>query len=50
MSGKDRFSFYENGVVSINPPLAGDIVGGRATRTTHPKGDRCERLAILGQM
>ena len=37
MSGKDRFSFYENGVVSINPPLAGDIVGGRATRTTHPK-------------
>lgn len=37
MSGKDRFSFYENGVVSINPPLAGDVVGGRATRTTHPK-------------
>ena len=37
MSGKDKFSFYENGVVSINPPLAGDVVGGRATRTTHPK-------------
>lgn len=37
MSSKDRFSFYENGVVSINPPLAGDVVGGRATRTTHPK-------------
>lgn len=37
MSGKDRFTFYENGVVSINPPLAGDIVGGRATRTTHPR-------------
>lgn len=37
MSGKNRFSFYENGVVSINPPLAGDVVGGRATRTTHPK-------------
>lgn len=37
MSGKDRFSFYENGVVSINPPLSGDVVGGRATRTTHPK-------------
>ena len=37
MSGKDGFSFYENGVVSINPPLAGDVVGGRATRTTHPK-------------
>lgn len=37
MSGKDRFNFYENGVVSINPPLAGDVIGGRATRTTHPR-------------
>lgn len=37
MSGKDSFNFYENGVVSINPPLAGDVIGGRATRTTHPK-------------
>ncbi len=37
LSGKDRFTFYENGVVSINPPVAGDIVGGRATRTTHPR-------------
>ena len=50
MSGKDRFSFYENGVVSINPPLAGDVVGGRATRTTHPKvlragWSRCSRCS-----
>lgn len=37
MSGKDRFTFYENGVVSINLPVAGDVVGGRATRTTHPR-------------
>lgn len=37
MAGKDRFTFYENGVVSINPPLAGDVIGGRATRTTHPQ-------------
>lgn len=37
MSGKNRFRFYENGVLSINPPLAGDVMGGRATRTTHPK-------------
>lgn len=37
MSGKDSFTFYENGVVSLNPPLGGDIIGGRATRTTHPK-------------
>lgn len=37
MAGKDRFTFYENGVVSVNPPLAGDVIGGRATRTTHPQ-------------
>lgn len=37
MAGKDRFTFYENGVVSMNPPVSGDIVGGRATRTTHPR-------------
>lgn len=37
LSGKSAFTFYENGVVSINPPLAGDVVGGRATRTTHPR-------------
>jgi hypothetical protein len=37
LSGKDRLTFYENGVVSINPPLAGDVIGGRATRTTHPR-------------
>ena len=37
MSGKDSLTFYENGVVSINPPMAGDVVGGRATRTTHPR-------------
>ena len=40
MSGKDSLSFYENGVVSIDPPLAGDVVGGRASRTTHPKALR----------
>ena len=37
MMGKDRFSFYENGVVSLNLPITKDIRGGRATRTTHPK-------------
>lgn len=37
LSGKNAFTFYENGIVSINPPLAGDVVGGRATRTTHPR-------------
>lgn len=48
MSGKDGFSFYENGVVSINLPVAGDVVGGRATRTTHPKALRgFERIFSL---
>jgi len=35
--GKDRFSFYENGVVSLNLPITKDILESRATRTTHPK-------------
>ena len=29
--------FYENGVVSVNLPIAPQVVGGRATRTTHPQ-------------
>lgn len=37
MFGKEGFTFYENGVVSINIPLAGDVMGARATRTTHPR-------------
>lgn len=35
--GKDRFTFYENGVISLNLPITKDILGGRATRTTHPR-------------
>ena len=30
-------SFYENGVVSMNLPLAEHVLGSRATRTTHPR-------------
>lgn len=37
MFGRDGFTFYENGVVSLNLPIAADVLGGRATRTTHPK-------------
>jgi 7-cyano-7-deazaguanine synthase in queuosine biosynthesis len=37
MFGKNEVTFYENGVVSLNIPIAGDVVGARATRTTHPK-------------
>lgn len=33
----DNVRFYENGPVSINLPLAQQVIGGRATRTTHPK-------------
>lgn len=35
--GKDRITFYENGVVSLNLPPVGNVVGTRATRTTHPQ-------------
>lgn len=33
----DRIRFYENGVVSLNLPLSAQVVGSRATRTTHPR-------------
>jgi len=29
--------FYENGIISLNLPPCGQVVGARATRTTHPK-------------
>lgn len=35
--GKDRISFYENGVVSLNLPPVANVLGTRATRTTHPQ-------------
>jgi hypothetical protein len=37
MAGLPGIRFYENGVISINLPIADDVVGGRATRTTHPR-------------
>ena len=37
MFERDESTFYENGVVSLNLPMAKDILGARATRTTHPK-------------
>ncbi|WP_412049473.1 7-cyano-7-deazaguanine synthase [Hoeflea sp. Naph1] len=37
MFGKGGFTFFENGIVSFNLPIAQDVLGGRATRTTHPK-------------
>jgi len=32
-----RIRFYENGITSLNLPVAEQILGARATRTTHPK-------------
>ena len=37
MIGLDRLRFYENGVVSLNLPLSAQVVGARASRTTHPR-------------
>jgi hypothetical protein len=37
MLGLNRFYFYENGVVSLNLPPSAQVVGARATRTTHPR-------------
>ena len=35
--GHDRIRFFENGVTSLNLPIAPQLVGGRASRTTHPQ-------------
>ncbi|MGA8025786.1 MAG: hypothetical protein WB992_01485, partial [Bryobacteraceae bacterium] len=35
--GLNRSRFYENGVVSLNLPISEQVVGTRATRTTHPQ-------------
>ncbi len=35
--GHDRIRFYENGTTSFNLPISPQIVGARATRTTHPR-------------
>jgi hypothetical protein len=34
---RDRIRFYENGVVGLNLPPVAQVVGARATRTTHPQ-------------
>lgn len=37
MLGLSSVRFYENGVISLNLPICAQVVGGKATRTTHPK-------------
>ena len=34
--GLDTVHLFENGVVSVNLPISAQLVGSRATRTTHP--------------
>ncbi len=50
--GNKRIRFFENGVVSINLPISEQVVGARATRTTHPlalKRFRDLLKAVVGQ-
>ena len=35
--GRTQLSIFENGVVSLNLPMVAQVVGARATRTTHPQ-------------
>lgn len=37
LSGTENVRFFENGIVSYNLPIAEQVVGARATRSTHPK-------------
>jgi hypothetical protein len=37
MFGLSRIKFYENGVTSLNLPIADQITSSRATRSTHPR-------------
>jgi hypothetical protein len=49
---RKRICFFENGVVSLNLPPVGQVIGARATRTTHPQalaGFRRVLSAVLGQ-
>ena len=41
MLGKQRILMCENGIVSINLPIARQLVGARSSRTTHPKALAC---------
>lgn len=34
---RERIRFYENGVMSFNLPIASQVIGSQATRTTHPR-------------
>lgn len=37
LENSDRIRFYENGIMSINLPISGQVVGTKASRSTHPR-------------
>lgn len=37
MTESQEIKFYENGIVSCNLPISNQVVGARASRSTHPK-------------
>lgn len=41
MADLNAIRFFENGVVSLNLPMSPQVVGSRATRTTHPRVLAC---------
>ena len=52
MFDRDSIRFFENGVVSLNLPPVAQVVGARATRTTHPQtlaGFQSLFSAVLGR-
>lgn len=45
LAGLQGVQFYENGVTSLNLPVSPELVGARASRTTHPQA-----LARFGRL
>jgi hypothetical protein len=37
IAGAAGFSLFENGIVSFSLPIAGQLIGSAASRTTHPR-------------
>jgi 7-cyano-7-deazaguanine synthase in queuosine biosynthesis len=40
IEGSDRIRFFENGIMSVNLPISAQVVGTRASRSTHPRSLR----------
>ena len=45
---KDRIRIFENGIVSLNLPPVAQVVGAKATRTTHPQALAGFRRVLSG--